>query len=75
MSQQNLTDSWVIFQNGESYFINLAAKAPKKVCLTILGYFVLYHFLAPFEGQNIIWIFSNLRVSIFYKNIIGCPNR
>ena len=26
-----------------------------------------YIFLIPFGGQNIIWIFSNLKVSTFYK--------
>ena len=27
-----------------------------------------YLFLATFRGQNIIWIFSNIRVSTFFKN-------
>ena len=34
-----------------------------------------YLFLAPLGGQNIILIFSNLRVSTFLKSMRGCPNR
>ena len=34
-----------------------------------------YYFFAPFQGENIIWIFSNIRVSTFWKNMMGCHNR
>ena len=34
-----------------------------------------FFFLAPLEGQSIIWIFSILRVSTFYKSMLGSPNR
>ena len=29
-----------------------------------------YQFLAPFWGQNITWVFSNLRVFTFYKSMM-----
>ena len=31
-------------------------------------------FLAVFWGQNITWVFSNLRVFTFYKSMMGCLN-
>ena len=31
-------------------------------------------FLAPLRGQNIIWIFSNIRVSTSQKSMMGCLN-
>ena len=34
-----------------------------------------YYFFAPFQGENIIWIFSNIRMSTFWKNMMGCHNR
>ena len=33
-----------------------------------------YRFLALFWGQNITWVFSNLRVFTFYKSMMGCLN-
>ena len=44
-----------------------------------MDYFELSHivhepFLALLWRQNIIWIFSNLRVYTFYKSMMGCTN-
>ena len=35
----------------------------------------LIPFLAPLRGQNIIYAFSNLKVSIFWKSMMGCKHR
>ena len=39
------------------------------------AHWILVLFLALLGEQNIVWIFSNLRLSTFWKNMMGCPER
>ena len=65
----------VVFRTQEVCGLQIQLTNFRQLLFSQLIVHELNLFMAPFGGQNIIWIFSNLRVSTFKKSMTGCPNR